>query len=315
MAASESPLRYPGGKQILGRVLAQLIQLNRRQGGVYYEPYCGGAGAALGLLFREYVDRLVLNDADPCVFAFWDSALNNTERLARLVRDTPVTVEEWQRQREIYRSPSEHDGLSVGYATFYLNRCNRSGIIARAGLIGGLQQNGQWKLDARFNRDELARRIERVALYRGRIRLLNLDAIVFLRDHVSGTHNFDRGFVYLDPPYYMKGSELYLNHYKPKDHASLARYLQTEAIFPWVMTYDNVRAVRDLYPRHRQVPFSLNYSAHERRMGREIMILGPRLRFPDDWRWGIPDRFISAAHEVAPTPVGRRPKGPTPVAW
>lgn len=315
MTASESPLRYPGGKQILGRVLAHLIQLNQRQGGTYFEPYCGGAGAALGLLFREYVDRLVLNDADPSVYAFWDSALSDTDRLVRLVRDTPLTVDEWLRQREVYRRPAEHDRLALGFATFYLNRCNRSGIIAGAGLIGGLEQTGRWKLDARFNRDELARRIERVALYRGRIALFNLDAVDFLRDHVSDPRVVERAFVYLDPPYYAKGSALYLNHYKPGDHAGVARYLRQHATFRWVMTYDNVAEVRSLYPRHRKVPFSLSYSARERRVGSEIMILGPHLRFPDDWRSKIPARLISAAREIAAPTRGGRPKGPSPVTW
>ncbi|MCC6553653.1 MAG: DNA adenine methylase [Polyangiaceae bacterium] len=295
MSVAFSPLRYPGGKQILSRILAHLVQINKYQGGIYVEPYCGGAGAALSLLFCEYVDRLMLNDADPNVHGFWHAILHDTESFLRLLHDTPVSVEEWCRQRDIYRHPDGQTPLALGFATFYLNRCNRSGIIAGAGLIGGLEQRGKWKLDARFNRAELARRIERVAMYRDRIALSNLDAIVFLRERVSVAPIAGRAFVYLDPPYYVKGSQLYLNHYKPVDHANLAAFMKQQADFVWIMTYDNVPEVHGLYRRFRRVPFDLGYSARDWRVGREIMILKPGLIFPARWREKIPDRFISAA--------------------
>lgn len=298
MTAGASPLRYPGGKQILGRILTHLIRLNGRVGGVYVEPYCGGAGAAFGLLFAEYVDRLMLNDADPTIHAFWRAVLEDTDRLAQLVTDTPLTVEEWLRQREVYRAPAAHDPTAVGFATFFLNRCNRSGIIAHAGLIGGLQQTGPWKLDARFNRADLVKRIERIALYKTRITLTNLDALRFLRELVCVPSVVDRAFVYLDPPYYVKGSELYLNHYKPDDHAKLATFLRKEGAFSWVMTYDNVEEVCGLYRWCRRVPFDLSYSARERRVGREVMILKPKVRFPASWRERIPPQFITSSLEV-----------------
>jgi DNA adenine methylase len=294
VVAAYSPLRYPGGKQILGLVLAHLIQINKREGGIYIEPYCGGCGAALGLLFREYVDRLMLNDADYSVYAFWRSILHDTDNFVRLLRDTPLSVDEWRRQRDVYRHPGDNALLDVGFATFYLNRCNRSGVIAGAGLIGGLEQRGTWKLDARFNRVELAQRIERVATYRERISISNQDALTFLRSNVTGKIA-NRAFVYLDPPYYLKGSQLYLNHYGPDDHARLAAFVKRECDFLWVMTYDNVSEVQALYRRFRCVSFNIGYSARDWRIGREIMILRPGLKFPERWRVKIPSRFISAA--------------------
>jgi DNA adenine methylase len=295
MAAAYSPLRYPGGKQILGTVLAHLIKINKREGGVYVEPYCGGAGAALGLLFRESVDRLMLNDADRNMYAFWRCILHDTDNFVRLLCDTPLSVDEWRRQRDIYRNPDDNAQLAVGFATFYLNRCNRSGVIGRGGLIGGLDQRGKWKLDARFNRVELAHRIERIASYRERITISNQDALTFLRSEVSNSKIVDKAFVYLDPPYYLKGSQLYLNHYGPDDHARLAAFVKRECDFLWVMTYDNIPEVQALYRRFRCVSFNIGYSARDWRVGREIMILKPGLKFPERWRVKIPSRFISAA--------------------
>ena len=296
MATAHSPLRYPGGKQVLSRVLGHLIALNRRGGGIYAEPYAGGAGAALALLFAGHVDELMLNDADVRIYAFWKSILNETEGFLRLLRNTPLTVEEWRRQRRIYTRSPKYSKLKVGFATFYLNRCNRSGIIANGGLIGGLRQTGKWKLDARFNRVELAARVERIARYRHRIRITRFDAITFLKRLAEHPTMADRGFVYLDPPYFEKGSQLYLNHYDPADHEALASHLSSGVPFKWVMSYDNVAPIKKLYKRgFSQVTFNLGYSAKKFRIGSELLIHDNTLRFPTAWRRIIPDVYISAA--------------------
>jgi len=299
MGISCSPLRYPGGKQILARVLAHLIRLNAREGGIYAEPYAGGAGAALNLLVGEFVERLILNDADPSIYAFWWAALRKTDAFLKLLRDTPINVEEWQRQREIYLRPARHSQIKLGFATFYLNRCNRSGIIGNAGCIGGREQSGKWKLDARFNRRELTRRIERLALYADRIELHNLDAVQFLDDHINKPNIAEREFVYLDPPYFVKGSQLYLNYYKPDDHQSLSKYLERSSRFLWVMSYDDVPEIRKLYRAYRRVAFNLGYSARERRDGQELLILRDGLVFPKKWASRIPDRYISSSGSIS----------------
>lgn len=298
MATACSPLRYPGGKQILARVLGHLVTINGREGGVYAEPYAGGAGAALALLYSERVQRLMLNDADPSVYAFWDSILRKTSHFLKLLDETPVTVQEWQRQRAIYQQPSRHSPLRFGFATFYLNRCNRSGIIGNAGLIGGQRQKGEWKLDARFNRGELRQRIERIALYRDRIHVFNLDAIEFLRSEMSEGRVAARAFVYLDPPYFVKGAQLYMNFYDPLKHAELARYMKQEAPFLWAMSYDDCPDIRALYSGLRQIRFDLGYSARGWRMGKELLISKKSVLFPERWKSRIPGRYITAADAV-----------------
>ncbi len=309
MGFSFSPLRYPGGKQILARVLGHLIKLNGCEGGVYIEPYAGGAGAALSLLYGEHVRKAVINDADSRIYSFWHAVLNSTEKLLKLIRDTPLTVDEWKRQKQIYLRPHRVSTVRVGFAAFYLNRCNRSGIIDKAGVIGGLEQAGKWKIDARFNRVELARRVERIARYRDRIDLSNLDAIELLKTRLPKPSWADRGFVYLDPPYFAKGDQLYLNHYTPADHAALADYL-AGADYPWVMSYDSIPAIRRLYRTYRRIPFNLGYSARDRKIGRELLIIPPHVCFPSAWTKRIPDKFITSADrlpEAMPTEVAFSP--------
>jgi len=266
MTNASSPLRYPGGKAILSGFLADVIALNGLQDGVYVEPYAGGAGAALNLLFGEHVE---------C-----DAILNRKNDFIKRLCDTPVTIEEWKRQREIYRNHTRHSRIKVAFASFYLNRCNRSGIIVNGGPIGGFAQKGKWKLNARYNKDELIRRIERIHMYRERIRIYNMDALDFLDKVVGKLGNLDNTLVYLDPPYYVKGAQLYLNHCQPEDHALLAEYLKQAANIRWIMTYDNVPQIHELYSDYERIEFKLPYTTSNRRTGSELLIYSNNLIVP-----------------------------------
>jgi DNA adenine methylase len=303
MSAAHSPLRYPGGKQILSKLVAHLIRINGAAGGTYVEPYAGGAGVAIALLYSEHVDRIFINDADPCIYAFWKACLDRTEKFVELLRKTPTTVEEWAHQRDIYQNPKKHSQLRLGFATFYLNRCNRSGIIASGGPVGGQDQKGTWKIDARFNRDDLERRIRRIAFYRDRISTSNGDAVAFLDTTVAALTDKDKPFVYLDPPYYAKGRHLYLNFYEHEDHAKLAQFMAKEHPYSWIMSYDKVPQIVRLYSGFRQVRFTLGYSARERREGNEVLIFKDDLVFPTKWVRSIPRKYISSSEEAPQLPA------------
>lgn len=290
MAIVNSPLRYPGGKSVLSNFFGVVLTINGMQDGTYVEPYAGGAGAALNLLFAEHVHRIVLNDADPCVFAIWNAILHRKGDFIRRLQETPVTIDEWKRQRNIYQEQSRHSRIKVAFASFFLNRCNRSGIIVNGGPIGGLEQTGKWKIDARYNRNELFRRIDKIHLYRDRIDVYNMDAVEFLRNVVGRFDLLDNTLIYLDPPYYVKGSQLYLNHYQHKDHALLATFLKKQVNLRWLLTYDNVPEISKLYQDCQFIPFNLPYSAHGRKTGSELLIhqdnlLVPREFLMNDKQW------------------------------
>lgn len=280
MPIVHSPLRYPGGKGVLADFLADVIATNDLRDCTYVEPFAGGAGAALSLLFGEHVQRIVLNDADPCVFAFWEAILNRKDDFLHRLMVTPVNIDEWRTQRDIYRSQHRHSRIKVAFASFYLNRCNRSGIMVNGGPIGGVEQTGKWKLDARYNRDELVRRIEKIHLYRDRIEFHNLDALAFLRNVVGQVREIENALVYLDPPYFVKGRELYLNHYQPKDHERLASFIKRQKKYRWLMTYDNVPEIQNLYVGCNVVNFVLRYSAFTSKTGSELLIACDALEVP-----------------------------------
>jgi DNA adenine methylase len=261
-----------------------VIELNDLRGCTYYEPYAGGAGAALNLLRDGVVSALHLNDADARVFAFWSSALNDTERFVERIRTVKLSIVEWQRQHEICASPRGHARADVGFAAFFMNRCNRSGVLTGAGPIGGYEQSGPWQMDVRFNRDGLAERILGLARMKDRIRLSQKDAIAFLK------HDLPRGvarqqvFAYLDPPYVNNGQRLYLNYYQEADHADLARYLSAQRRLPWVMSYDDSDLVRELYSGHQMARIPIRYTLQNKRSARELIIAPHHVGMPGSCR-------------------------------
>jgi DNA adenine methylase len=280
MAESVSPLRYPGGKAVLAEFIGATIEANGIKGCTYVEAYAGGAGAAVKLLLAGKVDRIILNDADRCVWSFWHSILYHPNAFIDRILSTPVTVEEWKKQRAIYREQPRRI-LDLGFAAFFLNRCNRSGILTNGGVIGGLDQEGEWKIDARYNPDELICRILSIAALRDNITVCNLDAISFLRATVLPTKERSKFFVYLDPPYFVKGSRLYLNYYSPDDHAQLAAFLRRIRNVRWLVTYDNAPEIRALYGWRGEITdFFLQYSAASAKEGSEIMIASEGMELP-----------------------------------
>lgn len=256
-----TPLRYPGGKGRLGPWFAALLRHNRISGGWYVEPYAGGAGAAFYLLTRGYVNHVVINDADPVVHAFWQAALHDSGRFLGLVDSTPVTMENWYRQKAILADPGRHEPTEVGFATFFLNRTNRSGILA-GGVIGGKAQTGAYDLSARFNKPDLTRRITTLVAMRRHISVYGQDAMALLK--MIEPDLPQKCLIYLDPPYYNKGSQLYRNFYRPEDHAAIAASVR-EQTRPWVVTYDDCQPIRDLYEGMPGTEFSLHYSTHATR--------------------------------------------------
>lgn len=271
-----SPLRYPGGKGRLANFMKDVYRHNELCDSTYIEPYAGGAAIALTLLMEELAWRVVINDIDPLIYAFWYSVLNETDWLLEKIQNTDVDMKEWYRQREIHLNYKNHSLLEVGFATLFMNRTNRSGII-KAGVIGGKNQEGPFKIDARFNKKEISDRILRISHYKNRITLLNKDAMHVIKDEKIIKNR--RCLIYLDPPYFKKGSMLYSNFYTKEDHFEIARIVKAIKM-PWILTYDSVPEVHLMYNDREKINFSLIYSANkERQKGSEVMFYN-NIRIP-----------------------------------
>lgn len=273
-----SPLRYPGGKLKVVDYVKRLLEVNDLQGGTYIEPYAGGASVALSLLYSKHAKRIKINDIDRSIFAFWYSVLNETEELCRRVMDTPVTMEAWEAQRAVQQRKADADLIDLGFSTFFLNRTNRSGILS-GGVIGGKEQTGNYLIDARYNKCNLIERIEHVAGYCDQIELTSMDAVDLIKRYKRTPA--EKTLVYLDPPYYVKGRDLYLNYYNDDDHRDIANAIKKYK-GKWIISYDAVPFVKELYSEYRQKEYYLSYSAGNPAKGKEIMVYSEMLTIPNE---------------------------------
>lgn len=273
-----SPLRYPGGKSAMSSLLRQIRKVNGLGAFEIAEPFAGGAGASLSLLFQEDTPKIYLNDADIAIHDFWWTLVNRPEPFLEMLDTTNVDIEEWLRQRKVYREGGKVSRLRRGFSAFFLNRCNRSGIIMNGGPIGGVEQHGKWKIDARFNKPDLHRRCKKVSEYRDRISVSDTDGISFISRLDPASVLF-----FIDPPYFVKGSLLYLNLLDASYHVTLASKLKGMTDAAWVVTYDDCPEIRDLYQGWANIrPFALRYAASERRSGKEILITPKWMALPND---------------------------------
>ena len=272
-----SPLRYPGGKGKLAPFVKLLIKKTNHTDGIYVEPFAGGAGIAIDCLLNNIVSEIVINDLDKGIYSFWKAILTDTNRFTNDVLNIPLNINEWEHQRQIYFSNNTRYSYELGFATFYLNRTNRSGII-NGGMIGGKNQTGKWLLDARFNRTSLIERIEKIAKQKHRIHIYNKDISSFLSHYIKRYSG--NTLVYFDPPYYEKGRELYLNFFNHKDHVRIRSEIEHMKNVDWIITYDNCHQIRNLYRDNICRQIHWNYSAAVKRYVNEIIIFKEEQMIP-----------------------------------
>jgi DNA adenine methylase len=237
----------------------------------YVEPFAGGAGVGLRLLFDEYADEIVLNDLNAGIAAFWHCVFGEASALLERIEASEATVEEWRRQHAVYHQ-DDASTAELGFATFFLNRTNRSGILD-ARPIGGLEQTGKWKIGARYDKDMLGKRIRRLASYSSRVTVRDDDGIAFLKDQLTR----DDVFVYADPPYLVHGDDLYLDTFTWQDHGRLAALLGAHD-GGWVLTYDaDDRILDPLYPGLRCARFATSHTAAIQHVGDEYAVFARNL--------------------------------------
>ncbi|MBU1098679.1 MAG: DNA adenine methylase [Bacteroidetes bacterium] len=270
-----SPLRYPGGKNKLADFIAKIC-VDNKVDGHYIEPYAGGASVALFLLFNNIVNRITINDNDRSIYAFWYSVLNYTDKLCKLTQNTDVTIANWLIQRDIQKNKKTADLLTLGFSTLFLNRTNISGIL-NGGVMGGLEQKGLYKIDCRFNKKEIVSRIQNISKKKNHIRLYKKDALKLIEKIKKESTNGDTIF-YFDPPYFIKGSSLYMNYYKKDDHFAVCDKIKEITNVHWIVSYDNVKEIKKLYSIYRSKEYTFKHTAHSSKIGKEILFFSNDLR-------------------------------------
>lgn len=275
---NSTPLRYPGGKSLMTSFFIDIFKANEMRGVTYAEPYAGGAGTAINLLLLEEVDKIMINDANICVYSFWKYVITETQRFIDRIMTCSVDLATWEVMHNLVKE-AVTPSFELGFATFFLSRTNRSGIL-NAGPIGGStpqkQEKAVYKINCRFNREELVMRVLEIGKRKDQIIVSHKDAIKFLKD-LKGENKF----VYLDPPYYDKGKSLYLDYYQHDNHKELSDYLHMTRKFRWILSYDNVSNIRELYKDFNLYKFSLSYTAQNVKQGSELLTHSRDLLLPE----------------------------------
>jgi DNA adenine methylase len=273
----QSPLRYPGGKNKLAKFVALVCKQNNINGH-YVEPYAGGAAVALFLLLNNYVSRVTINDIDRSIYAFWFSVLNDTREFCKLIRKTKININTWRYCKQIQKNKEKASLIELGFSTFFLNRTNRSGVI-NAGVIGGFEQKGDYKIDCRFNKKELIERIKAIGKRKKDIELYNLDALDLI-EKIEEKSEKSSTILYFDPPYYLKGESLYLNFYKHDDHKKVSERIKNIKNARWIVSYDNVLEIKELYKGFNKIEYSFFHHIEKVKKGQEVLFFDNDLIVP-----------------------------------
>lgn len=272
MPVTRSPLRYPGGKTQLTNYVKYLLKLNNVTE-TYIEPFAGGFGVGLELLATNSIKKVVINDLDPSIYSIWYFILNKPDEFINLIENTPVNVSEWYKQRKIRGNQrKEYYSIENAFASFFLNRTNVSGII-NGGPIGGKKQSGKYKIDCRFNKKALIKKIKEINQYKDRICLTHLDANKFIKEEIP-KYNPKSTFIFFDPPYYAQGKNLYLSFVNKDEHKRLAQNILSLSNYKWITTYDIEEEILKLYhPYVKTYTYRLNYSANKKRKAKEYIFI------------------------------------------
>jgi len=198
-------------------------------------------------------------------------------------------MEEWYKQRAIQKDKKKASLLDLGFSTIFLNRVNMSGII-NAGPIGGKQQTGNYKMDCRFNKSAIIERIKKIASRKKDIRLYNKDAIKLIdkieKEAAAAAAEDKKNIIfYFDPPYYLKANSLYMNHYKNDNHKEVSDRIQNIENIQWVVSYDNVPEINEIYPNCPKKEYSFKHTAYKARLGQEILFFSGSLKQPEIENW------------------------------
>lgn len=272
-----SPLRYPGGKGKLAPFMGLMINKMDIKNGTYIEPFAGGAGVALMLLMEGYVEDIVINDYDKAIYSVWRAIVKDSENFVDRILHTKVDIEEWKKQKEVYVGQNDKYSLDLAFATFFLNRTNRSGIL-KGGPIGGFEQMGNYGIDARYNAERLVERIRGIAKYKKHIKVYNKEIVSFIENVLP--HYGQNSLTYFDPPYFNKGPELYKNFFGKQDHAKIARLILNEVPGNWIITYDDTPEIVELYQQQCIRRYDLNYSVANTGKSSEIIIFNDECYCP-----------------------------------
>ncbi len=251
-----SPLRYPGSKsKVLKRLKPYFVEHKE-----YREPFAGSGAIFFG---KPKADINWLNDKDENVANLLMSIRDNPEQLCEMIMEHHPSVSLWKHLKQY--TPQNY--IESAFRFLFLNRTNYSGII-KANPIGGIGQNSQYKIDCRWNPEELCRRIHSCSRKLQETNITSTDYSEIIQADGNDV------LMIIDPPYYVKGKDLYSVFMSPQEHKNLSEMLRYSN-HKFLLTIDDCEEVRKLYSwanfiNQEQWYYSISSIANNR--GKELFI-------------------------------------------
>lgn len=258
-----SPLRYPGGKNRVAKMLVELFPSFSE----YREPFVGGGSVFLRTKSFVSPRKCWINDLNGDLYCFWDSAKNSIDELVSKINDLKEKFDGNGRQLYTFLK-HEYDPqtpLEVAVRFFILNRITYSGLTDS----GGYSNESFAK---RFTLSSIIKLSEVSDLLQG-VKITNRDYSELLSMQGKDV------FLFLDPPYYSpRKSKLYgVNGslHTDFDHSRFLKDLSS-CKHNWLVTYDDHPFIRELFKDYYVHGWSLQYgmsqSKGSAKIGKEIII-------------------------------------------
>ena len=257
--------RYPGGKsKIRKRLCEKLNLISPPSTFEYREPFFGGG--SVGINFLSTVTKkpdLWLNDKDPGISSLWSAVINYPEELKERVCRFQPSIEHYNSFKNTLiennaKTDSKESIVENGFQKLAVHQTSYSGLGTKSGgPLGGKLQKSKYKIDCRWSPKYLCKKIDKLS---------NAFSSVKIRENGCTNYDFEKlisepgsAVLYLDPPYFEKGGSLYQFSFEESDHERFANLLKNTD-HPFVLSYDDCDAIRDLYGWAQIETVHVNYT-------------------------------------------------------
>lgn len=276
-----SLIRYPGSKaKLVESILAAMpeeyvLPMFTSDNLHYVEPFFGSGAVGFEVMKRlHHRARVTIADMDIGLFCLWLSVWKHADELKERIRKYRPSVESFYELKQL--DGEFTDTVDTGFRKLALHRISVSGFgVMAGGPIGGRKQEGAYTVGCRWKPAKMLLAVERYQKLLGKFKRLEiLHSCVFKT--LAGIDGDEPAFIYLDPPYYEKGNQLYKHGFSEEQHAELASVL-IKSRHLWAVSYDDHPAIRRLYHELHVRKLEVTYSnavcrSPSRRKHHEILI-------------------------------------------
>ena len=236
-----SPLRYPGGKSRVAKLLCQYIPPHTE----YREPFVGGGAI---FFYKPKVEKNWINDLHPGLYALWRTLRDHFPEFADLCKaqdttDLRATFDYWINRFDLMKAEGNAQLVERAVQYYFINRTVWTGRVvfdpARRSRLYFSNPEGWGKLE---------KKLRHLRACAEKLRGVRITCKPFEKCLGGAT---PETFIYADPPYYRDSldtptSRLYEGHFAIEQHESL-RDLLANCPARVMISYDDRPEVRRLY--------------------------------------------------------------------